>query len=98
MLCESGSSGSLLSRTQRGVHEREQAHLDAVARAAARAKLDKQFEANRASAYSELGTGPWRGEGSRLARRYLQRAHRKMTYSGCGRVMKVSISIQFPRK
>jgi hypothetical protein len=29
---------------QRAVHEREQAHLDSVARAAARAVLDKQFE------------------------------------------------------
>ena len=56
----------------RGVHEREQAHLDAVARAAARAKQDQHFEQ-----LAEQHIPNWsqiRGEVTAQARKTLQNA------------------------
>ena len=41
----------------RGVHEREQAHIDAVARAAARAKQDQAFRSNSRLSIFRIGNG-----------------------------------------
>ena len=47
---------------QRGVHEREQAQINAVARAAARAKQDQAFEQLAAQHIPNWETVHWRGE------------------------------------